>query len=105
MKSRGATVMGVTSIVACPLKSDVSGTAHWAPIILRASNCSIFREQSTKRPDGCATMDMCILGSLIFIEHIINPVQHRTRIARRSTTAASRSEEAEACSLIGNRSC
>jgi hypothetical protein len=48
-----------------------------------SSNSSSFREQSTKRHDDHTIMDTCILGSSIFIEHIINLVQHRIRTIQR----------------------
>jgi hypothetical protein len=54
-----------------------------------------FGEQSTKRHDDRAVMDMCIMESSIFLEHIINPIHQRIRITRRSMLAAGRSESRE----------
>jgi hypothetical protein len=37
----------------------------------------------------------CIVGSSMFLEHIINPVHQWIRIARRSLSAAARSENSK----------
>jgi hypothetical protein len=45
------------------------------------------------RHESRATMDTRIMGSSIFLEHIINLVCQRIKIAQRSSSAAGRSEE------------
>jgi hypothetical protein len=48
MKDHGASVMGVASIVARPLKSDVSKTMHSAPIISRVKQLFQTLRQGTR---------------------------------------------------------
>jgi hypothetical protein len=45
---------------------------------------SNFLEKGTQRPNDHTTVVTCIIDSSIWIEHIINSVNHRVKIIRRT---------------------
>jgi hypothetical protein len=82
-----------------------SSVLYWKSCVVRwlskrSSNLISFQEQGTQGHDGCVVMDTCILDSSMFIEHIINPVQHWTRLAQRLKITSRQLEEPKAWSLV-----
>jgi ABC-type antimicrobial peptide transport system permease subunit len=80
VKRHTAIVMGVILIPTHPLECVVSRTAHRVPVIQTVKQIvQLFRERYI---DGCAVIDACVMDSSMYIEHIINPMQHRIKVTR-----------------------